>query len=624
LPNVTFGGIPNVPTITQTNIPLGARYPTIVVTDNFTKTYANHILKAGFFFNRPSVISVATTNRGTLNFSTDVNNPLDTGYTFGNAMLGVFASAAQANRIVQTSNIDTAYEWFVQDSWKATRRLTLELGLRFIYAPPNYTNHPAAMFSPAAWDPTQKVTLITPTLVSGKRVGIDPRNGTIYPAVAIGLIAPGSGNYANGMILNTQPGVPKGMIGTPPLSYNPRFGFAWDVFGNGKTAVRGGFGIFQSAGATGEGQAGSETTIPLVLTLTVPYSTLSGLGSTTGLISPSSVSTRQNPGGIAASYNLSFGIQQQIGFGTVIDVGYVGTLGRHLNWAFDLDPVPLGANFLAANADPSNPKTPLAANFLRGPYYGFGGVTYTNWGGTSNYHSLQVSANRRFAKSLQFGGSWTFSKFLTAVDFDGNAVSPFVPARIWNYGPSTYDRTHNLRMNWLYDVPSVWKQNVVSRWTLNNWSVSGINAFISGAPASVGLSTTNSADFTGTASASARVLITCSPVIAKGDRTFSHFFNTGCFQMPAVGTLGDPAHAYLRGPGINNWDLSFIKYFPVREPMKLQFRMEMYNAFNHTQFSGVDFTARFDPTGAQVNPTFGQYNGSRLPRQMQLALKFIF
>jgi hypothetical protein len=307
-----------------------------------------------------------------------------------------------------------------------------------------------------------------------------------------------------------------------------------------------------------------------------------------------------------------------------VQAGYVATLGRHLSWGFDLDPVPLGANFLPSNADPSNPRTPLSANFLRRPYYGYSGVTLINWGATSNYHSLQVTVNRRFTRNLQFGVSYTFSKFLDAVDFDGNVVSPFVPARIWNYGPSTYDRTHNLRMNWIWDVPGPGWNSMASRWALRGWQFSGINSFISGSPASIGFSTTNNADISGTPSASPRVVLTCNPALPRDKRSFYRYFDTSCAALPAAGTLGDPAHAYLRNPGISNWDLSLFKNLPIREPMRLQLRLEAYNAFNHTQFAGFDSTARFDQNGKLTNSTFGQITSSRTPRQMQIAVRFTF
>ncbi len=485
--------------------------------------------------------------------------------------------------------------------------------------------HEVFQFSPSAWKASDIPTLIRPTLVNGARRGVDPNTGTIYPAVAIGLLAPGKGNFANGMILNNQPGVPQGLIESPGLQYNPRVGFALDVFGNGRTAVRGGFGTFVSSGSNGEGAPGSETAIPLVLNVSLPYSTLSSLGSSSGLLSPAGVTTRQNPMGIATSYNMSFGVQQNVGWGTVIDASWVANLGRHLDWAFDLAPVPLGANFNPANIDTTTTnRAPLQANFLRQNYSGYGGVTYRNWGATSNYHSLQVTANRRFARTAQFGLSYTWSKFMSSADFDGNGVSPFVPARQFNYGLSTYDRTHNLRMNFLYTIPRFKYGNMLSRWVLNGWEISGINAFISGSPTGVGFTTTNNADITGTVSQGPRIDVVGSAVLPKSERTFAKNFRTDVFRLPRVGTLGNAGRTFLRGPGTENWDLSFFKNFPIKEPMKLQFRLEMYNAFNHTQFGGFDTTARFDATGNQVNANLGQFTSSRTPRQMQLALRFTF
>jgi hypothetical protein len=363
--------------------------------------------------------------------------------------------------------------------------------------------------------------------------------------------------------------------------------------------------------------------VPLVFNPSVPYVMLNSLASAGGLYSPTSGSPKQDPLGSAAGYNMHFGIQQDVGFATVVDVSYVATLGRHLSWTFDQNSIPLGADFLPQNIDPTTGKV-YATNFLRTLYPGMNNVTYTNWGATSNYHSLQTTVNRRFARRLQYGVSWTWSKWLDISDTDNNGVSPFVPARSFNYGFAGGDHVQNLRMNWLYEVPNVRWDNLVSRWVLNGWEVAGINGFIAGTMGNVGFSTTNSADISGTPSASPRINITCNPTLPKSEQTFSRYFNTSCFQLPAVGTLGNGGKAYLRGPGVNDWDLSVFKNFPVKERFKLQFRAEAYNAFNHTQFGGVNTTASFDPAGNQVSTTFGQFTSSRTPRQIQFALSAKF
>jgi hypothetical protein len=631
LPDATFGGVTNA-----ANLNIGAKFPAkgnyaaYSAADNVTKTLGAHTFKAGIFYVRGSNSQRFTVaGHGIFDFGTNVNNPLNSGYAFANAVIGVYNSYQESNGWPYTdSGIGKSIEWYVQDSWKVSRSLTLELGLRFYEDLPAYSNHTVAEFDLSKWNPAQAVQLIRPALVNGQRMGINPVDGQIYPVAAIGAIAPGSGNPANGMAISTDPGYNAAMIQRAGLGLGPRVGFAWDITGDGKTALRGGFGIFSTQGTLGEtlpgGLPANETQFPLFETVTLYYGTLNSLLSSGGLLSPTSVLGQPAQAVNEKSYNASLSIQRNLGFGTVLDVGYVGTFGRHLPMATDGDPIPMGAHFSPQNADPTNTKVPLPDSFLR-PLVGFSGVTLRRWEANSSYHSLQTTVNRRFAAGLQVGASWTWSKFMDYGDFDtSGALSPFIPWRVWNYQMSTYDRTHNLRVSFLYDLPKTPWKNLVSRWVLNGWMLSGITSFISGAPAGVGFTTTNSIDITGTPSQSARIVVTGNPVLPKDQRTFSQNFQTRVFQQPAIGTVGNAAPYILRGPGINNWDLAIFKNFPIREPLKLQLRCEMYNAFNHTQFSAWNTTARFDATGAQINNQLGQATAAYNPRQIQLAVRFLF
>jgi hypothetical protein len=181
-----------------------------------------------------------------------------------------------------------------------------------------------------------------------------------------------------------------------------------------------------------------------------------------------------------------------------------------------------------------------------------------------------------------------------------------------------------VKANALWDVPGTRSKNPLVKAMFDDWHLSVIPSFISGAPLGIGWSSTAGVDITGTPSQNARIVVTGNPVLAKGDRTFSTNFNTGVFQLPAVGTFGNAAKTLIRGPGINNWDLGVFKIFRIKEFARLQFRWEMYNALNHTQFSAVDTGARFDANGNQVNGSFGQFTASRSPRVMQFSLRLTF
>jgi len=360
---------------------------------------------------------------------------------------------------------------------------------------------------------------------------------------------------------------------------------------------------------------------PLVQTPVVFFGTTSTLLSSKGVVFPSAALGLDPAGKIPTVMNHSVGIQHHIGAGTVVDVAYVGSIGRRLLWTRNINEVPLGANFRPENIDPTT-RRPYTTTFLR-PFVGYEDILIREPGSSSSYHSLQLSANRRFARTLQFGASWTWSKALGFNDTDDQVVSTLVSPRVWNYGLASYDRTHVLKLNWLLDLPRTGWSNPLLKGVFDNWQVSGIGSFVSGAPLGISFTTTAAVDITGSTHGS-RVVVTGDPVLPKGDRTFERYFRTDVFRLPAVGTVGNAARTLVRGPGINNWDIALYKTFPVGPRVRVQLRAEAYNAFNRTQFSAVDTTARFDPQGNQVNTRFGQLTDARPPRQIQFAFRTTF
>jgi outer membrane receptor protein involved in Fe transport len=628
IPNATFGGVTNPANLLiEGRFPLVTTHDSFSVTNNLTKTLRSHTFKAGFYADRIWRNAGNAVNfNGSFDFARNVNNPLDTGYAYSNAILGVFNGYTEASNRpflhFRVSNI----EWFVQDNWKVTRRLTLDLGIRLARILPMFErDNLVSGFVPERFDPARQVSLIRPARVGNQRVGVHPGTGATYPAALIGAIAPGTGDPANGLLVAGRDGsYPRSLLDDRGIHFGPRAGFAWDLSGQGRTALRGGFGIFYNRQNLDAVLNPFTTQSPLVENPVITFGTLATLLSSAGLLSPQNVLGIDRSGKIPTVMNFSLSAQQDVGYQTVVDIGYAGSLGRHLMWQRNLNSIPFGASFDPRNADPASPGVPLPQAFLR-PLVGHNNVNYREWAATTNYHSLQVSANRRFARGLEFGAAWTWSKALDFNDNDTDSVSNLVPVRVWNYGLASFDRTHVFKINWLWDVPKTPWSHPLARGVLNEWQVSGIASFVSGAPLGVGYQTTTAVDITGSPTDSARIDVIGNPVLPKSERTFSRNFRTEVFRLPARGTIGTAAKNILRGPGINNWDIAVFKNIPLREPVRLQFRTEFYNAFNHTQFSALDTTARFDTaSGSQVNARFGEFTTARNPRQIQFAVRAYF
>ncbi|MBI1895547.1 MAG: carboxypeptidase regulatory-like domain-containing protein [Acidobacteria bacterium] len=633
IPAVSFGGVPNAVNVTfDRRIPIDAGDQRFDLVDNLSWIRGSHSFRFGVYLEQNWVSEGprATNFSGSFNFGRDPNNPLDSNWAFSNAILGNFQSYAEPSARIRGWGKNFLIEWFAQDTWKATRKLTVSYGLRFGWSTPwqaREPEHEGSLLLLNRYDPSKAPLFYRPAVGPGNaRASLNPLTGELGPAVLVGAYVPGTGDAVNGMALANDPTVPAGFIEQEPVQVAPRLGLAYDLFGNGKTAVRAGFGITKQSLPSNDYINLMTELPPRVFQPTLFYGNMDTFLQAQGVLFPSSVNAFEVDPVTPSVYNYSFGIQQSVGFNSVLDISYVGNVGRHLIQRRNLNLVPYGARFDPANANPTNPRIALPDNFFR-PYPGYGNVTYQENSGTSNYNGLHVALNRRFTSGVQLGVAYTWSKTMGLTNSDQQLLPTYRPYRVWSYGKLSFDQTHKLVINYLWELPklSALLPNPVIRHIFDNWEWNGITTFSSGTPSGVGFSTVDNADITGGGDG-ARVNVIAKPELPRGERTFDRRFNTEAFARPAQGDFGNAPKDVFRLPGINNWDFTFIKKIPVgaKETRYLQLRWEMYNAFNHAQFRGVDTSARFDVSGNQVNRRFGQVTSTRFPRIMQAALHLYF
>jgi hypothetical protein len=456
------------------------------------------------------------------------------------------------------------------------------------------------------------------------------------------------------MVSNDDPGYPEGFRENQGLHFEPRLGFAYDLTGDGKTALHASAGVYHNAHITARSMDQAANNPPAVFTPVVYYGSMDTLLGASSAQRPSNVFALERDAKTPTSYNWSIGVQREIGWGTVVDLTYVGYKTENLELARNINVVPDGAKFLdqnPGNANPQNPASPLPDTFLR-PYRGYENITLRSNDGTSKYNALQVQVNRRYIRGFQFSVAYTFAKAEGVADEDEQAVSAVRPLEAWHLAPLAGTQRHNLVINYTWDLPKASRllgDSGFVRFLLDDWQLSGENAFASGDWTPVFMTTADNFDFTGGTGGNGGdvgggVRVVRPRVVGDpkggGNATPGEegsWVDPAAFARPAGrGDIGDAARYVFQGPGINNWNLALFKNFPLGNGRRrIQFRAEAYNVLNHTQFGGnvvnagtggqgVDNTVRFDAAGNQINANFGKATAARNARIIQGSIRFSF
>ncbi|MBO0863433.1 MAG: hypothetical protein J2P21_34050, partial [Chloracidobacterium sp.] len=291
----------------------------------------------------------------------------------------------------------------------------------------------------------------------------------------------------------------------------------------------------------------------------------------------------------------SLTIQRELATNLILEAGYVGTRGTHLPRTIQLN-----------QADPTSS---VNAN-LRRPFLGYGAIPYNENSAVAKYHGLEVSLAKRVAHGLFFEASYTWSKSL------GHTESAPLDSRNkdLDFGLSDLDRTHMFSFNYVYEFPFFKKRGGAAGKIFGGWQWSGITTFQSGTPFTV----TQSGDVAnfGGGTGAQRPDLVGDPNEGRG-QSLDRYFNTAAFRrVTQSGRIGTAPINAVRGPGINNFDMSLLKSVYFREGVRLQLGVEAYNVFNHPQFEGVD--------GGIDSANFGSVTSARDPRVLQLRAKFTF
>jgi hypothetical protein len=616
---------------------------------------------------------------GNFAFGSSSSNPLDSGNGYANMLLGIYSTYTETTVRVDKDVRHWQNEGYAQDSWRVNSRLTLDYGVRLTHSGSWYEiNHMTAAFYPELYDITQAPRIYMPYCSNGaagnvacpasSRFAIDPAdpNKTLVNQAFAGSFVPGTGNQINGMKQDGRNG--KGnYFDFPYLVAAPRFGMAWDVKGDGRSAVRASAGMFYNLPRGQPSQFIGNP--PVSFNNVIRNSTIDDIRN----ISNGKVAFSANPIGSAIAtlkglkyelpiaYNVNFAYQRDIGFSTVVEAAYVGNFTYNDYRSKDLEIVPL--YFYASPATWYN-QTKLSYNYFRKMFPGMADITQTyNEVNSLFYNSFQLSVQRRLSKGLQLGMAYTLSKGMGEQGWDPYTADPNISlanvggdtthlvqggpaalrARYW--GPTNIDRRHNLSFNYSYQIPNPARNVPVLKYIVSDWQVSGVTKWTTGTAVNPACSSNGNgvpnSDPTLT-DGGARCMLTGEPINmgkrvdvdpANPDILTAKFFNTAAFAFATpvsstVGNFGNAPLDLLRNPSYSSWDVTLARRIPVKIGRNggVRVQLQAYNIFNLVRFQNMNATMQF--TGANNatlnSTTVGQLSSVIPPRQLGLTVRLDF
>jgi len=479
------------------------------IRDNVTWTRGRHTFKAGGHYEyMQNNEARGGTWPGDITFSNNTSNPLNANHAFANAALGVFSQYTETDTYRITQNRQWWSEWYAQDTWQTTPRMTVDYGARFLWYSPYYRpDGHVANFDPSKYDPARAPRLYMPAIVNGARVAYDPVTGQSLNAIFIGAYVPGTGDEANGMVKETDPGVPGGFRDTLEPQIEPRLGLTYALTGAATTVLHSSVGYFHQARLGGGSLGNLAGNPPFIHNPIVYYNTLSSLFAPGVTLAnrPATVEALETNYKTPGALNWSVGVRREVGWGTAVDATYTGYKAYNMEMYYDLNGVPDGARFtdlIPANRDPTAAATAtptaaaLPAEFLR-PYRGYQNIRVRGNFAEGDYHALQVQVNRRYIRGVQFGAAYTLQRARGTADEDVGSCCSYAFNRPLDffYSELAQSNRNSLIVNYSWDLPG--RHAGAMRALLDGWQVSGENDFVSGDWASVTFTTTDSFDFTG-------------------------------------------------------------------------------------------------------------------------------